>query len=142
MVVSLRPGFEAVDVAVGNDPMLGRQAVNERASRRQVECNGIGAEEDTQAPFAPEIPPHITGQRAQKECNGRYDQADDPVPGEGENGEDGHQRRDDREHDHAEERKQSPKNRRTILDRQVGASSGRGHRSPRSGEPTRRRIRR
>jgi hypothetical protein len=91
--------------------MLRRRPVNERAVCRQIQRDGVGVENDPQAPFAAKIAPNVPGQGAHKSRACQHQEAERPLHGEGERGKAKHKAGHGGEENDAEKRQQTRRQR-------------------------------
>src|ERR1700731_2025789 len=95
--------------------MLCRRTVNERATCRQIERDGVAVKNDTQAPFASEVATYIAGQSAYEACARQHKKTERPLHREGDGSKADHDTGDAHEKDHPKEgehprRERHPKN--------------------------------
>src|ERR1700680_4480494 len=95
--------------------MLCRWAVNERATCRQIERDGVAVKNDPQSPFASEVPAYIAGQSAYEACARQHKKTERPLHCEGDGSKADHDSGDAGEKDDSKEgehprRERHPKN--------------------------------
>jgi hypothetical protein len=85
--------------------------VNERATCRQIERDGVAVKNDPQSPFASEVPAYIAGQSAYEASARQHKETERPLHREGDGSKANHDTGDADEKDHPKEGEQSRRER-------------------------------